>query len=407
MDTNHPLSGIRVTDLGWVLAIPHATAWLGTFGADVMRIESEVRPDIVRASGLARGADGINGWNRAGMFNGINYAKRSITLNLAEPRAIELVKEMVRHSDVVTENFAAGAVDRMGLGYEVLREVKPDIIMISGSPLGNSGPEKDATGWGPNTQAYSGLPYITGYRGGGPTGLGRDYPDFMVGVVMAFSLLAALHHRARTGEGQFIEVAMAETVTSTIPEAILEYTMNGREPPRLGNRSASHAPQGVYACAGDDKWVAIAVRSDEEWRAMREAMGSPAWAADERFDDTLGRMEHHDLLDQHITEWTRQRSHYEVMQQLQLVGVAAAPCLDVFELGDDPQMQALGLLVEMDHPEVGPRRIAGLPVRFSAMPHPAYGSAPLMGEHNAEVLCGLLGLPESELQQLVDEQVVR
>ena len=401
-----PLEGVRITDIGWVLAVPHATAWLATFGADVIRIESSVRPDITRLGGLRNGADGINGVNRASMFNGVNFGKRSIALDLSQPRGVEIVKELVRRSDVVTENFAAGVIDRMGLGYEELRKIRPDIIMLSGSPLGSDGPDKDATGFGPNTQAYAGLPHITGYEGGMPTGLGRDYPDFMIGVHMAFSVLAALHHRNRSGEGQLIEVAMAETVTSTIPEAVLDYTMNGRETPRRGNRHPHFAPRGVYRSAGDDRWVAISVEGDDQWRALGEAFGSPDWAADPRFASHEGRVEHHDEIDERISAWTSERSHYEATGQLQRHGVPSAPVLDTFETLEDPQLNALGAFVETVHPEVGARRLAGLPGRFSAIPDVEYGRSPLLGEHTAEVLGDLLGLSAAELEGLAEQGVI-
>ena len=400
-----PLQGVRITDIGWVLAVPHATSWLATFGADVIRIESSVRPDITRLGGLRYGADGINGINRASMFNGVNFGKRSVALDLSQPRAIEIVKELVRQSDVVTENFAAGVIDRMGLGYEELRKIKPDVIMLSGSPLGSDGPDRDATGFGPNTQAYAGLPHITGYEGGMPAGLGREYPDFMIGIHMAFAVLAALHHRNRSGEGQLIEIAMAETVTSTIPEAVLDYTLNGRETPRRGNRHPHFAPRGVYRSAGDDRWVAISVEGDEQWRALGEALGSPGWGADPRFETHEGRLEHHDEIDDRISAWTRERSHYETAEQLQAHGVPAAPVLDTFETLEDPQLNALGAFVETVHPEVGTRRLARLPGRFGAIPDIEYGRSPLLGEHTDEVLGGLLGLSAAELDELAERGV--
>ena len=402
-----PLQGVRITDIGWVLAVSHATSWLATFGADVIRIESSVRPDITRLGGLRNGADGINGINRASMFNGVNFGKRSVALDLSQPRAIEIVKDLVRQSDVVTENFAAGVIDRMGLGYEELRKIKPDVIMLSGSPLGQNGPDKDATGFGPNTQAYAGLPHITGYEGGMPTGLGRDYPDFMIGIHMAFAVLAALHHRDRSGEGQWIEIAMAETVTSTIPEAVLDYTMNGRETPRRGNRHPHFAPRGVYRSAGDDKWVAISVEGDEQWRALGEALGSPGWAADRRFATHDGRLEHHDEIDERISAWTRERSHYEATEQLQAQGRArGARSSTRSRTLEDPQLDALGAFVETVHPEVGTRRLAG--PAGALRRDPGCGVRParrLLGEHTEEVLGGLLGLSAAELEELAERGV--
>ncbi len=400
-----PLEGIRVADFGWILAVPHATAWLGCLGAEVIRIESQARLDLVRVlPGTA--ADDQIGVNRAGAFNGLSFSKKSVTLNLSTARGISLARELISQSDVVTENFTPGVMERLGLDYASLRKVRPGLVMLSGSPLGQTGPHRHATGWGPNTQAYAGLPYLTGYAGGPPVGLGGFYPDFMVGVAMAFSILAALRHRDRTGEGQHVEFAMAETVASMLPDALLDYTMNGREPVRRGNRHPRMAPHGVYRCLGDDKWVAIAVSDDAAWRALRRALGDPEWARSRELDELPGRLRHHDEIDARLGDWTRGRTHYAVMHELQQAGVAAGACLDAIELAADPQLRELGLMVAIEHPEVGAREVAGLPGRFSEMPGYAYTPAPLLGQHNREILCGRLGLSTADFEALQAERVV-
>ena len=275
---NKPLDGLRVTDFGWILSIPHATAWLGTLGADVIRVETEVRLDLIRVQGMNRGIDGVMGLNRSGAFNGLNYSKRGVTLNLQKPEGHDLALRLVEQSDIVTENFSTGVIDRLGLGYEELCKVRPDLIMLSGSPVGLTGPEAMATGWGPTTLAYTGLPWITGYRGGPPAAYGGAYPDFMIGVQMVFSILVALHERERTGKGQHIDLSMAETVAAMTPEPLLDHEFNGRDATRDGNRHPVFAPQGVYRTAGDDTWIAISVETDEQWAALVDAMGSPEWA---------------------------------------------------------------------------------------------------------------------------------
>ena len=435
---NRPLAGIRILDFGWILSVPHCTAWLGTLGAEVIRVESMARLDLGRM-GIAGAADGIPGVNRSASFNGLNYSKQSITLNVATPEGRALARELVKVSDVVTENFATGVMDRLGLGYEALREIKPDIIMLTGSTLGTSGPEREATGWGPNVCAYAGLPFISGYPDGPPADLGGIWPDYMIGTMMAFAVLSAVHHRNRTGEGQHVEVAMGEVVTAMIPEAVLDYTMNppkADQRPRMGNRDERMAPHGVYRtrCAErgtrsetnsgnsappapgqtgtgprsalDDSWVAIAVGSDDEWQALCRAIGRPEWAGDPRFADVRGRLEHQDELEGLLGGWTRRHTAYEVMQSLQAVGVAAGPVLAIPDLVDDPHLQARGFLVEIDHPEVGRRPVAGLPARFSAMPALAYRPAPCLGEHNDQVLRGLLHLSAEDVQRLHGAKVV-
>lgn len=402
---NRPLAGLRVAEFGWALAVPHATAWLGCLGAEVIRIESNTRLDLTRLS-PAGAADGVPGVNRSAFFNGLNYGKKSITLNLTHPDGIALAKELIKRSDILAENFSVGTMEKLGLGYEALRSLRPDIIVLSGTPLGRDGPERFATGWGPNTQAYSGLPYITGYEHDAPSGIGGNWPDYMIGTAMVFAILAALRHRSRTGQGQLLEFSMAETVATMIPEAILDYTMNGRDGVRLGNRHPSMAPHGVYPCSGNDKWVAIAVQSDQEWHDLRRALGNPAWARDPAFDTAAGRRQRQDDLDTHLAAWTRQHTHYEVMNLLQRVGIAAAPCLDVYELVADPQLQERQFLVELEHKEVGKRLVAGLPARLSRMPEFDYAPAPLLGQHNRDVFCGLLGISPTEFEQLQQHQVI-
>ena len=302
---NKPLDGIRVTDFGWILSVPHATAYLGTLGADVIRVETEVRLDLIRVQGMNRGVDGVTGLNRSGAFNGLNYSKRGVTLNLAKPEGKDLALRLVEQSDIVTENFSTGVIDRLGLGYEELCKVRPDLIMLSGSPVGLTGPEAAATGWGPTTLAYTGLPWITGYPGGPPAAYGGAYPDFMISLQMVFSILVALHERERTGKGQHIDLSMAETVVAMTPEPLFDHEFNGRDGTRDGNHHPVFAPQGVYRTAGDDTWIAISIETDEQWSALVDAMERPTWALDAGLATARGRRERHDDIDEGITAWTR------------------------------------------------------------------------------------------------------
>lgn len=402
---NRPLEGIRILDLGWIISVPHCGTWLGSLGADVIRVESRARMEVSRR-GLLVSADGVDGINRSAGWNNLNFSKRGITLNLTNPEAIELVKELVSISDVVTENFATDIMKRFGLDYDSLRAIKPDIIMLSGSTLGVTGPEREASGFGPNVCSYAGQPYVSGYSGGPPVNLGGNWPDYLVGTMMAFSVLSTLRHRKLTGEGQYIELSMAEVVSSLIPEAFLEYTMNGRIAERIGNHDQHMAPHNVYPCKDFDRWVAIAVRDDATWKAMCDAMGRTELAGDPRFDTLENRKRNEPELDRVVESWTRKHTSQEVTRVLQGAGVAAGPVQNVFDLIDDPHFNERDSIVNIDHPEVGTRRMLALPAKFSAMPKLAYSHSPLLGEHNAQVLGELLGNKPDRLKQLTDAEAI-
>ena len=404
-ERNRPLEGVRVLDFGWILSVPFSGAWLGTMGAEVIRTESQARLEEFRYE-ITNPADGIPGVNRSAFWNGINYSKLDVTLNLANKDAIELVRELVAVSDVVMENFSPGVMERLGLGYEELRKIRPDLIMASAYTLGATGPERDVTGWGPNVCAYAGLSSITGYPDGPPANVGGNWPDYLAGTVMIFSVLGALRHRRKTGRGQYIDLSIAETVCSAMPEAFLEFTMNGRQAQRVGNHDPNMAPHNVYPCQGHDQWIAITVSTDAEWRALGEAMGRSDLAQDPRFETLAGRKDNEEELDTRVAQWTRRHSPRDAMRILQRAGVPAGPVMSVFELMEDPHLIERGFVVEMDHPEVGRRTVAGLPARFSAMPRLAYSPAPLLGQHNEYLFGELLGLEAPRLQSLVSSEAI-
>ncbi|MCS6924663.1 MAG: CoA transferase [Candidatus Binatia bacterium] len=404
--TQLPLTGVRVADFGWILAVPHGTAWLGVMGAEVIKIESAQRPDLIRLIGHPPGKPiDLDG---SPYFNTLNFGKKSITLNLNHPKGVALAKELVRHCDVVTENFTVGNMKKWGLGYDDLCRIKPDLIMLSGTPLGQSGPESQCVGWGPHTQAYAGMCHLTGYPGGAPSGLGGTWPDFMIGVVMAFAIMSALHYRRRTGKGQYIDLAMAEVVMSMLPEAFADFNMNGRDRGRRGNRDDWMVPHNVYRCAGNDQWAAIAVNSEEEWRALCQTLGHPEWLTDPRFVDRQQRKANEEVLDTLIEAWTSQRSPLEVMHTLQAAGVAATPVYNTEGLCNDPQFQHRRYTLLIDHPVSGTVLAAGIPGLYSALPQEAlqYTPAPRLGQHNDEIFGGLLGLSSAEIARLKEERVI-
>lgn len=404
--TRLPLEGIRVADFGWILAVPHGTAWLAVMGAEVIKIESMQRPDLIRL--LGHPPDKPMDIDGSPYFNTLNFGKKSLTLNLGHPKGVALAKEIIRRSDVVTENFTVGNMKKWGLSYEELCQLTPDLIMLSGTPLGQFGPESRCVGWGPHTQAYAGMCHLTGYPGGAPSGLGGTWPDFMIGVVMAYAVMSALHYRRRTGKGQYIDLAMAEVVMSMLPEAFADYNMSGRDRGRRGNRDDLMVPHNVYRCAGNDQWAAIAVNNEEEWHTLCQTLGHAEWMTDSRFVDQQSRKKHEDVLDTLIEAWTAQRSPIEVMHTLQAAGVAATPVYNTEGLCTDPQFQHRCYTVPIDHPVTGTIPAAGIPGAYSALPQEVlrYTPAPRLGQHNEEILGGLLGLSAAEIARLKEERVV-
>jgi benzylsuccinate CoA-transferase BbsF subunit len=394
-----PLSGIRVLDFTWVWAGPYCTLQLAHLGAEVIRVETSRRPCPSRLVGPF--PDNQPGVNRAGYFNQYNQGKRSIALDLSKPEAVELACELVKQADVVTENFAAGVMDRLGLGFEKLRAIKPDLIMISMSAFGQTGPFRSFIGYGPPAAALSGLFFATGYPGGEPGEIGVSYPDPNAGVFGALAIMAALTHRALTGEGQYIDQSQWETVLVEMPEGLLEYALRGREPQRSGNHDSIMSPHECYKASGDsEKWISIAVGTETEWRALCQAMGKPQLADDPRFKTAILRKHNEVLLDEIITSWTRERDRWEITRLLQSVGVAAFPSMSNKDLAEDPHLHARGYLVQLDHPDVGRRVHAGIPWKMSDTPCRVKAPAPLLGADSEAVLTSLLNLTAAELAHL-------
>jgi benzylsuccinate CoA-transferase BbsF subunit len=399
-----PLEGIRIADFGWIFAVPHATAWLGALGADVIRVETSVAHDIIR---FLTGTDGVPGPNRSGVFHSINTSRRSVAVNLAMREGQEIARRLVAKSDIVTENFTVGNMAKYGLSYEELAKIKPDLIMLSGTPLGQTGPHARTVGWGPTTQAYAGLCDITGYPGADsfPCGIGGTWPDFAIGTGMVFFLLAALNHRDRTGEGQHLDLAMAEMVATMMPEAMMEVTLTGRDPLRMGNRDDSMAPHGVYPAAGEDRWIAIAIASDAEFGALVEALGAVGLADDPRYATVVDRLRNVEMLDAEVAALTRNFAPDELVQKLRARGLAAGPVYSVPELMNDQAFLDSGMLKTLKHFEVGERVVPGIPAGFSGIELNYYGS-PAIGEHTDEILTGLLGYSADEVAKLREQKVL-
>jgi crotonobetainyl-CoA:carnitine CoA-transferase CaiB-like acyl-CoA transferase len=405
-----PLHDVRICDLSGQLAGAGATRVLAAFGAQVIRIEDPVRKgmwDIVRQIGPRihhdLGPEGGSG------FNNHNVEKLGVTLNLRTDRGKELLADLVRVSHAVTENFAAGVMDRLGFGYDRLRELRPDVVYVSNSGFGHAGPYHSFKSWGPIAQAMSGLTHTSALSGLEPAGWGYSYMDHSGAYTMAIALLAALYHQRRTGEGQWVDIACAEAGIGLAGLAALDASVNGRDEratPVDSNRSPGMAPHGIYPCRDDDTWVAIAVRDDEDWTAFGGVLGTP-WATEARFASLARRLAEQDELDRLVGEWTRAQERDAVVAAVRSRGVPAAPVLRPYERCDDnPDNEAWGLWPTAIHSQHGAIRVDGLPVHLSAGDWQIQRGGPLLGEDNERVFGQVLGLSTKEIAQLGEEGVI-
>jgi len=399
-----PLEGVRVADFSWLWAGAYATGLLSLLGAEVIKIESMTRVDQTRVMTFTLGK-AFHGVESSSVFNAINLHKLSVKLNLKKPQGVELAKRIVQISDVAAENMRPGAMESLGLGYEVLREIKPDIVMLSSSAFGAKGPWRTYGGYAPSFACASGLANLTGYSDGVPNPM-TGSTDLMAAITGSFALVAALNYRAETGEGQHIDLSSVESQAVLAGDALMEYLMNGKVQSRVGNRDRIMAPHNCYRCRGEDKWVSIAVSTPEEWRAFCSVMGNPDWAKDERFDNEYERWLNQDELDRLVTEWTINFTHYEVTEMLQRAGVAAMPSFSNEEIVKDPHFQHRGISAVVEHSAMGKQVVFGVPWRFSKTPVKVRKASPLMGESNSYVFGELLGMSNGEIERLVAEEVI-
>ena len=399
-----PLQGIRVADFGQVIAAPVTAQMLGWLGAEVILVETESRFTTRVWPPFADGKPGIN---QSGGFNLVNNNKLSCSLDLSNPDALEVAKGIIGVSDVLVENYATGALERLGLGYEVAKKLRPDIIYMSLGAFGRTGPFKDLTGFHSVINLFSGLAAVTGYPGTHPRIMGGLIPDAFAGCYAALAILEALYHRSRTGEGQYIEVAMTEALTGMIPEAVMEYSLSGQEQPRVGNRDGRKSPHNVFRCLGEDKWVAVSVETDGQFRALAQACGNPAWASDPRFATAASRLENQDALEALVQQWTSGLEVAEVVSSLQAAGVPAAPVADSAEVLADPHLLERGFVVPLEHPVAGKRPVLSLPWTADGTRVDDLRPAPNFGQHNQWVLKELLTMPGEEYDRLVATGAIR
>jgi crotonobetainyl-CoA:carnitine CoA-transferase CaiB-like acyl-CoA transferase len=425
------LEGLRILDFTRLGFGAQATLICGCLGAEVIRVESTRFPDAIRVMppfvpepgerGEAFGAatlantTGAPSPNRGGIFYKYNTGgKKSVTVNARHPKGLALLKGLVAKSDVVTESFAAGTMERWGLSYDVMRAVRPDIIYVSMCGFGHEGPDTSHVTMGPTAQALTGLTFMVGLPDRPPAGWSFSYLDHVGGYLGAIAILAGVIHRGRTGEGQHIDVSQLEPATALSGALLLDAVVNDRPSRRqgfpTGNRRAHPpaAPSGAYRARGDDKWVVVSCRTEEQWQALVGAMGKPSWADDPRFATLAGRVEHVEDLDARLEEWTTGRDRYEVMDLLQAAGVPAGAVQDAADrLERDPQLAARGHYTMLGNAEVAPLPLEGVPFRMSSTPPHTGGvlhrGPPRLGEDNDAVLGEVLGMGADEVAALVAE----
>ena len=407
----YALDGVRILDLTQVAVGPYATFLLSSLGALVIKVESHRRPDTARGpvrpatahqmKQYPREEPGERPWNRGAHYNQRNRGKLGITLDFTAPAGKEVFKRLIARADAVIENYRASVMERQGLGWEALRAVNPRLVYLKLSSQGASGPERDYGSLGSTLEQTAGLAAITGYLDRVPLTTGRVYPDPVAGLLAVGALIAGLRQARRRGIGSLVDCSQREMTIGLLGEAMMDYAFNGRVQEPAGNRGASAVPQGVYACAGDDRWIAIAVETDAQWRSLRDAMGDPAWARDPGLATAEGRRARHDEIDGALAAWTRGFDHHELMHRLQRRGVPAGTVLTGRELLRDAQLEARGWWEALVPPEVGEvHRFVTAPWRLSASPFRPSTPAPLLGEHNDHVYREILGLGAEEYAAL-------
>ncbi|MBI4233361.1 MAG: CoA transferase [Chloroflexi bacterium] len=399
------LRGVRVVDLSMGWAGPLAAMLLADFGAEIVKIESTRHLDWWRGGDIGKGPED-RPYEKLATFNSVNRNKYGCTVDLQDPRGMALLKRLIAISDVLVENFTPRVMPNLGLTYDAIRAINPTLVTISMPAFGNSGPWRNYAGYGNTVEALSGLTGLTGYSDGPPTLQSNAYGDPVSGIGGAIAVLMALVHRWRTGRGQHIELSDQEMVVHHVSQALLDYALNGRVQERPGNRHPWMAPHGVYPCRGEDVWIAIAVASDEEWRALCTTLGHPEVIADARFADGLSRWHHQDDLDPLLCAWTVEWDRRELAEHLQRAGVAAATVNSNAEVLNDPQIQARHSFVWMDRRYVGYHPYTGIPARLSHTPGSIHKPAPTLGEDNAFLLGNLLNLTGEEVTALERDGVI-
>ena len=377
---------------------------LADMGAEVIKVETRQRLDYMRQGRPIIGTE--RDPEQHPMFHNVNRGKLSVTLNTNHPEAVDLARRLVAHSDVVLENFSPGVMERLDLGYQELRAIKEDIVMVSISSHGQTGPLRDLRAYAPSIGAMAGLDSTLGYEGERPLGLKHAYADISGALHAVFATVAALHQRRKTGRGQYVDLSMLRATVATMGAGLMEYEATGRVLAPMGNYDPAMAPYGNYPCQGEDRWVSIAVANDEEWLGLVTAMGTPDWTTEDRFTSRYQRHRHRQELDEHMSRWTRQRDAWEITEVLQSHGVAAIPVMDAEERLYDRHNRERGLYQEIEHPALGVEPIFNLMWNLEKTPPEIRGHAPTLGQHNQQIFGRVLGMTEEEIRHLEGAQIL-
>jgi crotonobetainyl-CoA:carnitine CoA-transferase CaiB-like acyl-CoA transferase len=398
MNHEGPLADVKICDFMWVMAGPASTRMLADYGAQIVRIESPTRIDTART--LQPHQDDRSGPDSSGLFSNCNAGKLGIAIDMRNPRAREVVVDLVRWADVVTESFSPKAMRKWELDYDALRMIRPDLIMLSTCLFGQTGPLRQIAGFGNMAAAISGFSNLAGWPDRSATGVFGAYTDYIAPRFTAIAILAALEHRRRTGEGQYIDQSQAESAIHFLTPAILEYSVNQREPQRAGNEDRDMAPHGIYPAAGDDQWVAIVCRNDSEWDCLCEAMGAAELRDDPRFATTQLRVANHADLDSIICRWTTGASAAQIEELLQARGVPAYQVQNSSEAWQDPQLKHREHFVPLEHHRLGHTTLEGPRAHLSRTSGKVRRAAPSLGQDNQYVLEKLLGYDQERISDL-------
>lgn len=391
--------GLKVADFSWTATGPLITKYLADFGATIVRIESSLHPDAPRLS--APFMDRIPGLNRSGFFALYNSNKYDIALNLHNPQALNIAKKLIKWSDIVVESFAPGIMEKRGLGYEDLKQMKPDIIMFRTSTQGQTGPYAKHPGFGYQAAGFLGFPLLIGWADRSPTPIPIAYTDYIAFHFGAAALIAALDYRKRKGKGLCLDMSQIEAGLQFLSPVMLDYIVNSREPARIGNSCPHAAPHSVYKCEGDDAWCAISVLNDTQWEAFVRVLGRPEWATDPRFSTLTGRKQNEEKLNELIGKWTINLEPYEVMKRLQSVGVPCGVVSNGEMLVNDPQLKERGYYWELKHQEMRIALTPSQPFKMSKTPAQAKMAAPCLGEHTEYVCKEILKMADEEFVELL------